>query len=68
VDGAANKTTQSKRFPRQKVFIVTERYAGIKNLSEIFADLLYSAYQKQQPEVTGKELKANGRISDRAGV
>ena len=46
------KTTKTKRYPREKVFIVTESYAGIKNLSDIFTDLLYSAYQKQESEIT----------------
>ena len=37
-----------KRYPLEKVFIVTESYAGKLELSEIFADLIYSEYRRRQ--------------------
>lgn len=36
-----------RRYPMKKVFIVTEHYAGFKNLSDILADLLYSVYKRK---------------------
>ena len=38
----------------RKVFIVKESYAGRTELSEIVADLLYSAYKEQETE-SGKQ-------------
>lgn len=35
----------------QKVFIVTENYVGTKTLSEILAELLYSAYMRKQKNI-----------------
>lgn len=32
---------------KQKVFIVTENYVGTKTLSELLAELLYSAYMRK---------------------
>ncbi|GHV03073.1 hypothetical protein FACS1894211_15510 [Clostridia bacterium] len=43
------ESRKGKRYPREKVFIVNESYAGIKNLSDIFADLLYAEYCQQEP-------------------
>ena len=60
------RVTKNKRFPREKVFIVNESYAGIKDLSDIFADLLYSAYQKQESENTGNEINQKGYPPDQA--
>ena len=62
-----NGATKGKRYPREKVFIVNESYAGIKNLSDIFADLLYSAYCKQEPGITGKGISLEGCLPDRTG-
>jgi hypothetical protein len=33
--------------PAVREFTVTERYAGTKNLSDIFADLLYAEYRRK---------------------
>jgi hypothetical protein len=52
-------TTNGKRFPRKKVFVINESYAGIENLSDIFADLLYSAYCKHESENKGNEPDLN---------
>ena len=60
------KTTKSKRNPQERIFIVTESYAGKKNLSDIFADLLYSAYCKTKPD-TGNELNHNGYLPIHTG-
>ena len=60
------KTTKTKRYPREKVFIVNESYAGIKNLSDIFADLLYSAYQEQESEIKGNEFNQKDYPPDQA--
>ena len=68
-----NQNTKSKRFPREKVFIVNESYAGIKSLSDIFADLLYSAYCKREPDGKGKSplqgsgFNHNGYLPDMNG-
>ena len=43
------ESRKGTRFPREKVFIVNESYAGIKNLSDIFADILYTEYCQQEP-------------------
>jgi hypothetical protein len=57
---------RTKRYPHEKVFIVNESYAGIKDLSDIFADLLYSAYCKRKPD-TGKEVNHDGCLPNRIG-
>ena len=58
---------KTKRYPREKIFIVNESYTGIKNLSDIFADLLYTAYIKHEPEITGNEINHDGYLPDEAG-
>ena len=58
---------KGKRYPREKVFIVNESYAGIKNLSDIFADLLYSAYCKNEPGITGKGVSLDGCLPTSTG-
>ena len=65
-NGKLNNKT--KRNPRERVFIVNVSYAGKRNLTDIFADLLYSAYQKQEPEITGKEINHDGYLPDRTGL
>ena len=42
---------------------MNESYAGIKNLSDIFADLLYTAYQKQESETMENR---SGYLTDKA--
>ena len=61
------KTTKSKRNSQERVFIVTESYAGIKNLSDIFADLLYAEYCKRELEITGNENNHNGYLPHQTG-
>ena len=61
-----NKTTKAKRNSNDG-FIVNESYAGIKNLSDIFADLLYAAYCKNEPEIMGNEINLDGCLPDRTG-
>jgi len=56
-----------KNNPHEKIFIVNESYAGIKNLSDIFADLLYSAYRKHEPDTSGNELNLNGCLPRQTG-
>ena len=58
---------KSKRYPREKVFIVNESYAGIKDLSDIFADLLYSEYCKHESEITGNEINPSGYLPTQSG-
>jgi len=58
---------KGKRYPREKVFIVNESYAGIKNLSDIFAELLYSAYCKNKPNITGNGINRDSCLPDRTG-
>ena len=67
MNGITNGTTKKKRYPREKVFIVNESYAGKKNLSDIFADLLYSAYCKREPEISGKENNPSGYMPTHTG-
>lgn len=44
-----SESDQSKKRARyESVFVVNESYIGVKNLSDIFADLLYSAYCKSE--------------------
>ena len=62
-----NRVTKGKRYPREKVFIVNESYAGIKNLSDIFADLLFTAYCKKEPDITGNGINLNGCLPDQTG-
>ena len=62
-----NKTTKAKRCPQERVFVVNESYAGIKNLSDIFADLLYAAYCKNEPEIKGNEINLDGCLPDQTG-
>jgi hypothetical protein len=38
-----NSNKRTKRFPREKVFIINESYEGKRNLSDLLADLLYKA-------------------------
>ena len=58
---------KSKRYPREKVFIVNESYAGIKNLSDIFADILYSEYCRTKPDTSGKENNPSGYLPTQSG-
>jgi hypothetical protein len=58
---------RTKRYPHEKVFIVNERYAGIKDLSDIFADLLYAAYCKRERGNTGKKINHDGCLPNRTG-
>ena len=60
MNGTENITTKITRRPRQKVFIITETFAGKKKLSDIYADLLYSAYCKREPEITGEGINLDG--------
>jgi len=64
------KTTKSRENPQERIFIVTESYAGTKPVSEVYADLLYSAYcksiPKQEPENTGGELNHIGYLPTHA--
>jgi hypothetical protein len=62
-----NLNGKGKRYPREKVFIVNESYAGIKSLSDIFADLLYSAYCERESDASGKELNHNGCLPAQTG-
>lgn len=61
-----NNNNKIKRRSQETVFIVNENYAGIKNLSDIFADLLYSAYCKREPEISDKE-NPSGYLPTQAG-
>ena len=58
-------TTKSKRNPQERIFTVNESYAGTKKLSDIFADLLYSAYQKQESEIKGDKSNHEGCLPDK---
>jgi uncharacterized protein with PhoU and TrkA domain len=58
-----NSNNRAKRYSREKVFMVNESYAGVKNLSDIFVDLLYSAYCRQKSEIAGDGLNLNGYSS-----
>jgi hypothetical protein len=53
-----DKSSKQNRQPYQRVFIVKESYAGKRTLSDIFAELLYSAYRKNESGDTGKGVKA----------
>ena len=59
------KSTKSKRYPRERAFIVNESYAGTKNLSDIFADLLYSEYCRES-EIKSDKSNREGCRRDRA--
>jgi len=56
-----NETPKRTRYPLEKVFIVNESYAGIKNLSDIFADLLYTEFCHES-ETTGNENNLDGYL------
>ena len=58
---------EAKRNPQERIFIVNESYAGIRNLSDIFADLLYSAYCKTEPDDSGNENNCNGYLPTQTG-
>jgi hypothetical protein len=68
MNGTGNSAAKKKRNPNERAFIVNESYAGIKNLSDIFADLLYSAYCKCEPEITGDMINHDGYLPDRTGL
>lgn len=55
---------KTKRYPREKVFVVNESYAGIKSLSDIFADLLYSEYCRQPKTDTARGYFPGGGKPD----
>ena len=55
---------KSRRKPYERVFVVTESYTGKKNLSDIFADLLCSAYMKVKPKDAGNSLLQGGGVSN----
>ena len=46
---------------------MNENYAGIKSLSDILADLLYSAYFRSESENTGSELTYCGYLPAQDG-
>jgi hypothetical protein len=56
-----------KRNPMVRMFIVNESYAGKKKLSDIFADLLYSAYAKSEPGTSGNGISLNGCLPTQTG-
>jgi hypothetical protein len=62
-----NNNNKSKRHSQETIFIVNENYAGVKNISDIFADLLYSAYCKQEPENSGNGLNPSGYLPIQTG-
>ena len=62
-----NLHNRTKRRPIEKVFIVNESYVGNKNLSDIFADLLYSTYCNQESAATGNKYDLDGHKPDRTG-
>ena len=66
-DNKGQLNIKTKRNPYERVFIVTEIYAGKKNLSDILADLLYSAYCKREPENKSEELNLYGYPPDMTG-
>ena len=55
---------KSKHKAYERVFVVTESYMGKKNLSDIFADLLYSAYMKIKPKDKGGGFLQGGEVSN----
>jgi len=57
------KVFKRNRTPREKLFIVKESFAGIKNLSDIVADLISSNYCKMESENKGKALNQDGFMS-----
>jgi hypothetical protein len=58
---------RTKRYPHEKIFIVNERYVGIKDLSDIFADLLYAAYCESEPGISGRGLNHGSCLPNRIG-
>ena len=64
---SGNATKKTRRNPHEKVFIVNESYAGKRNLSDIFADLLYSAYCKREPDNMGDNKNQDGLMPDPTG-
>ena len=51
---SSKKQIKAKPYPTDRVYIIKESYDGVKKLSDIFADLLYSAY-KDKPKNTDKK-------------
>jgi hypothetical protein len=68
MNGTGNSAVKKKRNPQEWAFIVNESYAGKRNLTDIFADLLYSVHQKQEPEITGDVINHDGYLPDRTGL
>ncbi|MCL2370089.1 MAG: hypothetical protein FWC80_02535 [Firmicutes bacterium] len=56
-----NKAKKQRRYPTQRVYTIKEGYAGTKKLTDIFIDLLYSVYKKEQeiPLYTNTDHKAS---------
>lgn len=56
-----NKAKKQRRYPTQRVYTIREGYAGTKKLTNILADLLYSAYKKEYeiPLYTNTDHKAS---------
>jgi len=53
------KAVKKEKNARTTEFVIVESFAGKKQLSDIFADLLYSAYRKQkenQSETVGMHI------------
>ena len=46
---------------------MNENYAGKKKLSDIFVDLLYSAYAKSEPDTSGNGANLNGCLPTQTG-
>ena len=61
-----NLNNKRKLNTPERVFVVNESYADKRNLSDIFAELLYSAYCKNESE-TGKGLNLNGYLPSQDG-
>jgi len=57
-----SKTIKQRLYPIQRVYIIKENYVGVKRLTDILAELLYSAYKKEYEiplEHTNTDLKAS---------
>jgi hypothetical protein len=61
-----NKKLNRDRTATAREFVIQESYAGKKKLSDIFADLLYSEYRRQ--EHGGMTDTARGPVPDSGKV
>ena len=62
----SNVKVKKARSEYTRIFVVKESYTGTKKLSDIFSDMLYSAYCKPESEIKGKN-SLQGRDINRNG-